>query len=480
MKRYLLFIAIIIPLDIISQITPTNYALSSNWAAGKMKGPLDMTFSPDFTIVSEDTLTNTNVPVNYDTTSGYDIFCLYPTLLLGVNSNAVTQAINPTHKVAANLVLQWEMTAYSQFGRIYAPYYRQGNLATFFPTTSSAQQAGVLDTAITDVLAAFDYYMQNYNQGKKVILVGHSQGSMVLGMMLRQMEINPAYQPYLSKIFLSVLMGTETGPWTQQSSNTGGWWQNIPICQNISDTACIMTWGTHRYGTPLQTLVNFVPFNSQLVSKGYLYQNFDTAIHHIINDPLGFGPTQQKVNFSIYPKNLYQSIVGTNYNIATSFISFNNMYNGSTSIPDNTNYGFMVERIPGIPNDNRIDILDSISGNDLHTYDAYIGIGDVLCLIYQKMGRTCPYQYAIGINEENENSNPAAIFPNPFNNELNIKLLNSNQYEVKIHNTLGEIVYLTTIESGVQLNLENLIPGIYYLSLYNNNEHYNYKILNTP
>jgi hypothetical protein len=96
------------------------------------------------------------------------------------------------------------------------------------------------------------------------------------------------------------------------------------------------------------------------------------------------------------------------------------------------------------------------------------------------MGRTCPNQYAIGINEENENSNPAAIFPNPFNNELNIKLLNSNQYEVKIHNTLGEIVYLTTIESGVQLNLENLIPGIYYLSLYNNNEHYNYKILNTP
>ena len=118
MKRLIFFLAFFLSYQLFAQITPTNYASQANWAAGKMKGAFDMNFDPSFTIISPDTLTQNIVSINYDTTSGYDIFCLYPTVLLGPNSNAQTQPITPTHKIAANLSLLLNLQPYSQFGKI--------------------------------------------------------------------------------------------------------------------------------------------------------------------------------------------------------------------------------------------------------------------------------------------------------------------------------------------------------------------------
>ena len=63
-------------------------------------------------------------------------------------------------------------------GNIFAPYYRQAN-------SSPIEREQIIDGIPTaDGIAAFDYYMKHYNNGRPFILVGHSQGANVLSNLL--------------------------------------------------------------------------------------------------------------------------------------------------------------------------------------------------------------------------------------------------------------------------------------------------------
>jgi hypothetical protein len=284
MNKLLLIISLSFSEAAFAQITPTDYSNTQNWAAGKMKIISAINYSPNFTIVAPDTVSKTLVTVTPDTSSNYDIFFVYPTILTNNDSTPAIYPINVVNEAAANIEINWEATAFEQFGRLYAPYYRQGNLATFYPTTSFAAQAAILDTAVTDIIAAFKYYMQHYNNGKRVILVGHSQGSMVLGMMLHNLE-STTDSSLLKSVFLSVLMGMESGPYVTTTGLTGGWWRYMPICQNPTDSVCVMSWGTHRYGSPLLSFTTLIPFDTILVNQGYMYKNFDSTDLRIGMDP---------------------------------------------------------------------------------------------------------------------------------------------------------------------------------------------------
>lgn len=462
MNRYLLCLLCLIIRILPAQIVPTDYSLPANWAAGKMKITNDVAFTPNFTIVGPDTSSQTLVSVMQDTASDYDLFCVYPTLLLDNDSVAATYPINIESKLAADLILNWEMSSFSQFGTVYAPYYRQGNLATFYPTTSFAAQTSVLDTAVTDLMAAFDYYMQNYNHGKKVILVGHSQGAITLGMILRRWETDPVRRSYFNSIFLSVLMGTESGPFISVDSFTGGWWQHTPLCQNATDTACIMTWGTHEYGSPLLSITTLIPFNPNLVADSFMYENLDTGKHKVFGDPLGFTSEQRQIRFSVYPTSLFSSVTGTNYGVNTGFIGYTDMYYGSISNPDALNYGFMVERIPGIPGDERLDPLSYSSISDYHVYDAYVGIGDVLCLIYEKMDKVCPYNFVVtGTAAQSTPSQNISVFPNPVTDRLNIQWPGGDGTDVYVYNTLGQPVIHSAKTNSI--NFAPLNQGVYFV-----------------
>ena len=107
-----------------------------------------------------------------------DIFYLYPTSWTSTNSNPEVCAIdNPSMLQLAPLAFAKTATAFETIGNIYAPFYRQSNL------TSNAleTEAGI---PTTDGIAAFDYYIQHFNQGRPFILAAHSQGAFVLSQLL--------------------------------------------------------------------------------------------------------------------------------------------------------------------------------------------------------------------------------------------------------------------------------------------------------
>jgi len=108
-----------------------------------------------------------------------DVFYLYPTAWTSSDTNPQICAIDePTMLTQAPAAFARQATAFETVGNIYAPYYRQDNL-------SSVDRLEVIAGIPTlDAVAAFDYYIKHYNNGRPFILAGHSQGSNVLSNLL--------------------------------------------------------------------------------------------------------------------------------------------------------------------------------------------------------------------------------------------------------------------------------------------------------
>jgi metallophosphoesterase (TIGR03768 family) len=107
-----------------------------------------------------------------------DIFYLYPTSW--TNSNLIPEVCaidNPSMLQLAPQAFAKTATAFETVGNIYAPFYRQSNLTS----NALVTEAGI---PTTDAIAAFDYYIQHFNQGRPFILAAHSQGAYVLSKLL--------------------------------------------------------------------------------------------------------------------------------------------------------------------------------------------------------------------------------------------------------------------------------------------------------
>lgn len=107
-----------------------------------------------------------------------DIFYLYPTAWQKTNASdpSICDIDNASMLKGAGLAFNRQATAFEPVGNIYAPYYRQVDMSP----PPEVRSTLVNGTPTSDAVAAFDYYIQHYNNGRPFILAGHSQGSNVL------------------------------------------------------------------------------------------------------------------------------------------------------------------------------------------------------------------------------------------------------------------------------------------------------------
>jgi hypothetical protein len=129
-----------------------------------------------------------------------DVFYFYPTAWTSTNSNPEICAIdNPSMLIKAPESSALQVTAFEPIGNIYTPFYRQDNLS---PIDRLNIIAGI---PTLDAMAAFDYYIKHFNNGRPIILAGHSQGSDVLSNLLaRYMKDNPAV---LARMVVAYVIG---------------------------------------------------------------------------------------------------------------------------------------------------------------------------------------------------------------------------------------------------------------------------------
>lgn len=125
-------------------------------------------------------------------------------------------------------------------------------------------------------------------------------------------------------------------------------------------------------------------------------------------------------------------------------------------------YGTIIEKIGPLyymlPEQNCV--TDIMEGGPLRCYEDNT---------FQYTSEIAPYcDYLVGMDEPE--SNPLAIYPNPAEDHLKIKCLPHETFNVEIVNISGQTVgRFYDVENGAPMNLTGLKPGLYMLSLRNEN-----------
>lgn len=170
-------------------------------------------------------------------TAHADVFYVHPTIYTDTRKgndawNASLQDEKLNESVDNSAILN-QASIFNAAGKVYAPRYRQAHLNVFRRRgTEVAERA--LDLAYTDVLAAFDYFVANYNQGRPIIIAAHSQGTVHAARLLKDRFVG---QPLQKQLVVAYLIGM---PVPLEP------FKGIPVCANAEATGCFVSWRTYR------------------------------------------------------------------------------------------------------------------------------------------------------------------------------------------------------------------------------------------
>ena len=169
-----------------------------------------------------------------------DCFYVYPTVSNDATPNSDMRA-GPEEK---NVVLH----QFARFGsrcRLYAPLYRQVTLGALRAGMAGKTVPVDRELAYNDVADAWNHYLAHDNDGRGVILVGHSQGARVLSdLIAKQIEGTPAQ----SKIVSAMLIGT--GVTVPKGAVVGGTFKHMPLCRANDQTGCVISYASFRANAP--------------------------------------------------------------------------------------------------------------------------------------------------------------------------------------------------------------------------------------
>ena len=168
------------------------------------------------------------------TRPGIDCFYVYPTVSDQKSPNA-DLTVDPQERSIA----QYQAAQFSRVCKVYAPMYRQLTLANIGGAATPAQQA----LAYGDVLQAWQTYLRQYNHGRGVVLIGHSQGSFLLRKLVAT-QIDPKASARRLLVSALLLGGNVT---VRKGTGIGGDFHHIGACRSATQTGCVIAYST--YGT---------------------------------------------------------------------------------------------------------------------------------------------------------------------------------------------------------------------------------------
>jgi hypothetical protein len=165
-----------------------------------------------------------------------DCFYVYPTVSRdnGMNSDLT---VDGSEKLAAEA----QFARLASVCRPFAPIYRQMTVASIaaYAAGASIEQPFIL--AYSDVVAAWRNYLATRNQGRPFILIGHSQGSLMLNQLIAR-EIEG--KPEASRMKLAILPGFNV--LVPEGKLVGGTFKSTPLCSRAGQTGCVITWVSFR------------------------------------------------------------------------------------------------------------------------------------------------------------------------------------------------------------------------------------------
>lgn len=175
-----------------------------------------------------------------DAAAPIDCFYVYPTISNDPTANSDMNAGPEERRAAA-----YQFARFASVCRPFAPVYRQVTVQGLRSRLSGQPMAIDPQLAYRDVLDAWNHYMKHHNQGRGVVLIGHSQGARVLSELVRQqIEGKPAEKQLVSALLIGTNITVAPG------KDTGGTFSRLPLCRAASQTGCVIAYVSFRDDMP--------------------------------------------------------------------------------------------------------------------------------------------------------------------------------------------------------------------------------------
>ncbi|MDQ3245591.1 MAG: DUF3089 domain-containing protein [Pseudomonadota bacterium] len=165
-----------------------------------------------------------------------DCFYVYPTVSAdrGINSDLVPDA-------SERSAVQSQFARFGSVCRTFAPVYRQMTLSAIAAAATGADMVRPAMLAYGDVANAWRTYLAKHNKGRPFVLIGHSQGSLMLQQLIkREIEGKPVARQMVRAILPGYNLFVPAG------KRVGGTFKSTPTCAAPGETGCVMSWVSFR------------------------------------------------------------------------------------------------------------------------------------------------------------------------------------------------------------------------------------------
>jgi hypothetical protein len=175
-----------------------------------------------------------------DANAPIDCFYVYPTV-----SNDPTGNSDMTANAEEQYVIANQFARFASVCRPFAPLYRQFTLTALRALMTGQPITADRMMAFTDVRAAWNEYLEKHNNGRGVVLIGHSQGAGLLtGLVAAEIDGKPVQ----SKIVAAYLLGSNVI--VPRGKAVGGVFRSMPLCERADQTGCVVAFASFRDTIP--------------------------------------------------------------------------------------------------------------------------------------------------------------------------------------------------------------------------------------
>ncbi len=170
-----------------------------------------------------------------------DCFYVYPTVSSQFSVNATLEINREETQIAID-----QASRFSQTCKVYAPIYPQ---LTLLAITAGHVTPAAAEKAYLGVLSAWQEYLALYNHGRGVVLIGHSQGALLLKQLIKE-QIDPNADAALRRQLVSAILlgGNVLVP---KGQTVGGDFKNVPACEVAWQTHCVAAYSSFLNEPPL-------------------------------------------------------------------------------------------------------------------------------------------------------------------------------------------------------------------------------------
>jgi len=168
--------------------------------------------------------------------SSVDVFFIHPTTYTkNIHSDNASVDDDYINAKTDYSTILYQASVFNGQCRVFAPRYRQASIKIFFDKDDN-KRARAFAIAYADIVKAFEYYMDHWNNGRPIIIAGHSQGAFIAEKLLKDFF---EYRPLSKKLVVAYIAG-----WSVPKE----YFTSLKMCNDSLQTGCICSWRTLRNG----------------------------------------------------------------------------------------------------------------------------------------------------------------------------------------------------------------------------------------